>query len=120
MYDDYFREKLDAMKIFKISFTAILFVLLSTAGYANSLAQTPMGETEFVKMFAGKSAEFVREKLGEPENFASKKNESGTVEFWLYKDIVKIGSKGKTFKYTQIGIINNYVETLGNTNREPK
>ncbi|HDY84943.1 MAG TPA: hypothetical protein ENH74_04585 [Methylophaga sp.] len=79
-----------------------------------------MDETTFVKTFAGKSADFVRESLGDPETISSKKNESGTVEFWLYKDIVKIDKKGKTFKFTQIGIINNYVETLGNTNRTPK
>lgn len=113
-------REIDAMKIFKISFTAILFVLLSTAIYAGPLIEKPIDETEFVKMFAGKSAEFVKETLGDPEAISSKKNESGTVEFWLYKDLVKIDDKGKTFKYTQIGIINNYVETLGNTNRAPK
>lgn len=105
---------------FKISFASILFALLSTAVFANTLVETPMDEAKFVKMFAGKDATFVKENLGEPESIDSKKNESGTVEFWLYKDIVKIDSKGKTFKFTQIGIINNYVETLGNTNRQPE
>jgi hypothetical protein len=108
------------MKILKISLAPILFVLLSTSVMANGLLETPMDETTFVKTFAGKSADFVKENLGDPETISSKKNESGTVEFWLYKDIVKMDKKGKTFKYTQIGIINNYVETLGNTNRTPK
>lgn len=49
-----------------------------------------------------------------------RENESGTVEFWVYKNIVKVGNTDKTYKYTQIGIINNYIETLGNTNRSPK
>lgn len=115
-----FVEKINAMKILKTRFVPLLFVLLSTAVYANPLLETPMEEGAFVKMFAGKSADFVRENLGDPELISSKKNESGTVEFWLYKDIVKINKQGKTFKYTQIGIINNYVETLGNTNRQPK
>lgn len=98
-----------------------LFVLLiSFAVNAAPLISEPMDETAFVKMFAGKHSDYVREKLGNPELIDSKKNDSGTVEFWLYKDIVKVNKKGKTFRYTQIGIVNDYVETLGNTNRLPK
>jgi len=96
-----------------------LLLLSVTNSYATDKMANPMNETEFVTLFAGKTAEFVKEKLGEPESIASKNNQSGTVEFWLYKDIVTMGKGEKTFKYTQIGIINDYVETLGNTNRQP-
>lgn len=101
--------------------TMPLFIALSVS-MLNVEAQNieMMSEVEFVKMFAGKDADFVREKLGEPETISSKDNASGTVEFWVYKNLVKMGDTDKTFKFTQIGIINNYVETLGNTNRSPK
>jgi len=101
-----------------IAIASVLFVFAANA-QASGTVETPINETQFVTMFAGKTAEFVKESLGEPEKIASKKNESGTVQFWLYKDIVTMGKNGKTFKYTQIGIINDYVETLGNTNRAP-
>jgi hypothetical protein len=97
-----------------------LLVLLITNVYAAEKVETPINETEFVSLFAGKTAQFVKESLGEPVEIASKNNQSGTVEFWLYENIVSIGKTDKTFKYTQIGIINDYVETLGNTNRQPK
>jgi hypothetical protein len=93
-------------------------LLMMSSIQANPLT-IPMDENEFVKTFAGKSAEFVKDSLGEPDQISSKSNDSGKVEFWLYTDIVKVGKKDKTFKFTQIGIINNYVETMGNTNRSP-
>lgn len=97
----------------------IVFLSINTA-YSDSALDIPIAEFEFVKIFSGKDADFVREKLGEPEEIMKRENESGTVEFWIYKNIVKVGNSSKTYKYTQIGIINNYIETLGNTNRSPK
>jgi len=96
-----------------------LFMPLSNV-YSDERIELPVAEFEFVETFSGKDADFVRQKLGEPEEIMKRENESGTVEFWIYKNIVKIGSSDKTYKYTQIGIINNYIETLGNTNRSPK
>ncbi len=108
----------------KIINNIVMSVFLSlfslNIAYADSDLTIPIVEFEFVKMFSGKNADFVRDKLGEPEEIMKRENESGTVEFWIYKDIVKIGNSDKTYKYTQIGIINNYIETLGNTNRSPK
>jgi hypothetical protein len=49
-----------------------------------------------------------------------KENAGGTVEFWLYKNIVQQGKSDKLYKYTQIGIVNNVIETLGHSNRAPK
>ena len=107
----------------KMITTAFLLLLLVTNLHAEKMIEvvkTPINETEFVTLFAGQTSEFIRGSLGEPEKIISKSNESGTTEFWLYKDIVTMGKDGKTFKYTQIGIINGYAETLGNTNRQPK
>ncbi len=97
-----------------------MIMLIPTVLYAEAKIVETIAEFEFVKMISGKDAEFVREKLGEPDEISSKKNASGTVEFWIYKNLVRIGNGDKTYKYTQIGIINNHVETLGNTNRSPK
>jgi hypothetical protein len=102
----------------KIIAVSSLLLLSATNLYATERLVTPINETDFVVLLAGKTAEFVKQSLGEPEQISSKNNDSGTVEFWLYKDIVSMGKKGKTFKYTQIGIINDHVETLGNTNRQ--
>lgn len=108
------------MNLVKIMATPFFIMLLTPVFQVEAKSVEVMSEVEFVTMFAGKDAEFVREKLGEPEVISSKNNASGTVEFWVYKDLVKMGKNDKTFKYTQIGIINNYVETLGSTNRSPK
>jgi hypothetical protein len=93
--------------LIRFYFLPLCFAMVATV-HAEPIVNEPMNETAFVKKFAG-----------EPEEVSSKSNNSGKVEFWLYKDIVKVGSQDKTFKYTQIGIINNFVETLGNTNRSP-
>ncbi|THK40855.1 hypothetical protein E8Q33_11220 [Methylophaga sp. SB9B] len=103
-----------------LAMSAFLALFSFNIAYADSKLQIPVAEFEFVKIFSGKDAEFVRDKLGEPAEIMKRENESGSVEFWIYKDIVKVGNSDKTYKYTQIGIINNYIETLGNTNRSPK
>lgn len=95
-------------------------LLMSVSVYADSVIKEPIPEFEFVKIFSGKDADFVKQRLGEPDEIIKRENDSGKVEFWVYKDIVKVGTSDKTYKYTQIGIINDYVETLGNTNRAPK
>jgi hypothetical protein len=91
-------------------------LLLSFSVYA----VTPISEIEFIKEFSGKDADYILAKLGEPYKKISKENAGGTVEFWLYQNLVNQGSSEKVFKFTQIGIVNNYVETLGNTNIAPK
>lgn len=96
----------------------ILFLLLNTAFVMAD--SKPINEFDFVDQFAGKNAAFIVNALGEPIQKTSRENEGGTVEFWIYKDIVRIGKTDKTYKYTQIGIVNDAVETLGNTNREIK
>jgi hypothetical protein len=100
--------------------SALIALFSLNVAYSEDSLALPVGEFEFVKIFSGKDAGFVREKLGEPAEIMKRENESGTVEFWVYKNIVKVGNTDKTYKYTQIGIINNYIETLGNTNRSPK
>lgn len=100
--------------------SAFLALFILNTAYSDTEINIPIEEFEFVKIFSGKNAEFVRNKLGEPEEIMKRENEGGTVEFWIYKDIVKIGNSDKTYKYTQVGIINNFIETLGNTNRSPK
>ncbi len=100
--------------------SALIALFSLNVAYSEEALALPVAEFEFVKIFSGKDAGFVREKLGEPAEIMKRENESGTVEFWVYKNIVKVGNTDKTYKYTQIGIINNYIETLGNTNRSPK
>lgn len=95
-----------------------LFLLFNTTIVMSD--SKPINEFDFVDQFAGKNAAYIVNKLGEPEQKMSRENEGGTVEFWIYKDIVRIGKSDKTYKYTQFGIINDAVETLGNTNREIK
>jgi hypothetical protein len=77
-------------------------------------------ELKFLDAFAGKTPSYVRNQLGEPVLIEKKENAGGTVEFWLYKNIVQQGKSDKLYKYTQIGIVNNVIETLGHSNRAPK
>jgi hypothetical protein len=107
-------------KIKRVFLSIIVLICLPLTLQANPIITEAMFENDFVKMFSGKDAKFVREHLGEPLKISSKNNESGTVEFWLYKDIVRMGDKDKTFQFTQIGIINGHIETLGNSNRVPQ
>lgn len=99
---------------------ASIGLLMSASVYADSMMKEPIPEFEFVKIFSGKEADFVKQRLGEPDEIMKRENDSGTVEFWIYKNVVEIGKSDKTYEYTQVGIINGYVETLGNTNRAPK
>lgn len=106
--------------ISRIVMAASIGLLMSASVYADSMIKEPIPEFEFVKMFSGKDADFVKQHLGEPDEVMKRENDSGKVEFWIYKNIVEIGKTDETYKYTQVGIINGYVETLGNTNRTPK
>lgn len=100
-----------------------VFLILTFSGInlvsADMADPHQLSEFGFVKEFSGKSAEYVREALGEPEQVSVRENASGRVEFLVYKDLVKVGNSSNRYKYTQIGIINGYVETIGNTNRAP-
>ena len=76
-------------------------------------------EVAFLKEFAGKDGDYIRNKLGEPDSIEKKENTGGTVEFWLYHDCVRQANSDNIYKFTQIGIVNGAVETLGHTNRLP-
>lgn len=77
-------------------------------------------ELKFLDAFAGKDPSYVRAQLGEPMMIEKKENAGGTVEFWVYENIVQQGKSDKLYKFTQIGIVNNVIETLGHSNRAPK
>lgn len=80
----------------------------------------PVDEFEFIKQISGKDKDYIADSLGKPFSKDIKENEGGTVEFWVYKNIVKIAGTEKIYKYTQVGIVNNAVETVGNTNISPE
>jgi hypothetical protein len=108
-----------AGKIMKI-FSVLLFCLsVTTAAFAQQ-ANDLYEELQFLKTFAGQSAEFVKTELGEPTSVVQRENQGGTVEFWIYQDRVRQGTSDKVYRYTQIGIANGFVETLGHTNRDIK
>lgn len=90
------------------------------ASFSAHAGEKTIEEFKFVEQYSGKNAAYIIEHLGEPDSRISRENEGGTVKLWVYKDLVKIGKTDKTYKYTQIGIVNDAVETLGNTNREIK
>lgn len=98
-------------------FSVLLFCLL-VSGLAFAAQPGPYEELKFLETFAGKSAEFVKTELGEPASVVKRENEGGTVEFWVYQDKVRQGTSDKVYRFTQIGIANGFVETLGHTNRD--
>jgi len=104
------------MKIFSI-FLFSFCTLLSLSVMAET--PTTYEELKFLDAFAGKTPSYVRKQLGEPVLIEKKENAGGTVEFWLYENIVQQGKSDKLYKYTQIGIVNNVIETLGHSNRAP-
>ncbi|MFC6805858.1 hypothetical protein ACFQE2_09085 [Methylophaga thalassica] len=87
---------------------------------ADSTTHKTYEEMAFLKHFTGKTPEFIRTELGEPDSIAKKENASGTIEFWIYRDLVQQAHSDKIYRYTQFGIVNGHVETLGHTNRDPK
>lgn len=106
------------MKSLPLLLTFLLFIPSLTL--AETHTDKPYDEMPFLEQFAGKTAEYVRQELGKPDSIAKKENTSGTIEFWVYNNLVKQANSEKIYRYTQIGIVNNYVETLGHTNREMK
>lgn len=102
----------------KILSVVLLFITLSTAVLAQPDATKVYEEIQFLKTFAGQSADFVKAELGEPDSVVKRENAGGTIEFWVYHDKVRQGSSDKIYRFTQIGIANGFVETLGHTNRD--
>jgi hypothetical protein len=105
-------KKPTAKLLFSLLIPAILF--------ASSVSADTYKEIEFLKTFAGKDGEFVQQTLGAPDSVVKKENAGGSVEFWVYHDLVHQGSSDKLYRFTQIGIVNGAIETLGHTNRQPK
>lgn len=100
--------------------TKILLALSLLTLTVTAFAQhPPFTERDFIKYFAGKDIAYVREHLGEPSKKTMKENAGDVIEFWIYENIVLLNNEGKTFRYTQISLVNNRVETFGNTNRLP-
>lgn len=95
-----------------------LVLLLPGSGRADTADDRPYAEIAFLKQFSGKNADYVRSQLGKPDTVTARENDGGKVEFWVYRDLVRQGSSDKTYRYTQIGIVNDAVETLGHTNRD--
>jgi hypothetical protein len=103
----------------KRPFLFLALMSLGSLAFAANSGST-YEEIDFLKTFAGKSAEYVKTELGEPASVIKRENAGGTVEFWVYQDRVQQGSSDKLYRFTQIGIVNDAVETLGHTNREPQ
>jgi hypothetical protein len=97
----------------------IIFSLLSAPVFAEDTANLPIDEFAFIKEISGKDKAYVTNLLGEPASKETRENDGGEVEFWIYKNVVKIAGSDKVYKYTQVGIVNNAVETVGNTNLTP-
>jgi hypothetical protein len=106
------------MKILPILALSLAF-LFPGMTLAETDKVTSYEEVAFLKEFAGKDADYVKSKLGEPDSIDKRENASGVIEFWVYHDLVKQQNSDKIYKFTQVGIVNNYVETLGHTNRLP-
>jgi hypothetical protein len=104
-------------RLLALFFTALLF---STSVFAGSADRPTYDEFIFLDTFKGKNAEFVLKTIGEPDLIEKKENAGGTVEFWLYENLVRQGSSDKLYRFTQIGIVNDAIETLGHTNLSPK
>lgn len=102
--------------------TAFLFLTLAagTTAFAQQNPARTYEELPFLQEFAGKDADYIQAKLGEPASIVKKENAGGSVEFWIYRDLVRQGSSDKVYRFTQIGIVNDAVETLGHTNRQPQ
>ncbi|AFJ03265.1 hypothetical protein Q7C_2129 [Methylophaga frappieri] len=79
----------------------------------------PVDEFVFIKAISGQNKSYVEEQLGKPFSKEKRENQGGEVEFWVYKNIVKIAGTEKVYKFTQVGIVNDAVETVGNSNLQP-
>lgn len=95
-------------------------IFISFSVFSAEKMDLPIDEFEFIKQISGKDKAYISDSLGKPFSKDTKENDGGTVEFWIYKDIVKIAGTDKVYKYTQVGIVNNAVETVGNTNLSPE
>ncbi|GAB4293109.1 MAG: hypothetical protein Kow0083_06200 [Methylophaga sp.] len=104
----------------KILSVVLLFMSLSISALAEPTSNEAYEEIQFLKMFAGQTADFVKSELGEPDSVVKRENAGGTIEFWVYHDKVRQGTSDKIYRFTQIGIANGFVETLGHTNRDIK
>lgn len=102
-------------------FSSILIVLLfSFPAFSQDAMVLPVDEFEFIKKISGKDKDYVVDNLGEPFSTETRENEGGIVNFMVYKNIVKIAGTDKVYKYTQVGVVNDAVETVGNTNIKPE
>lgn len=106
------------MKFLPILALSFLFMLPGISS-AQADQKKVYEELAFLKEFAGKDADFIKSTLGEPDSIEKTENTSGTIEFWIYRDLVTQVNSDKRYRFTQIGIVNDAVETLGHTNRIP-
>ena len=97
----------------------LMSMLLSGVAISDDNFTFPMNEFSFVETFSGKNKKYIYDAIGKPFSQDSRENSGGKVEFLVYENIVNIGKTDKVYKYTQIGIINDVVETIGNTNLDP-
>jgi hypothetical protein len=107
------------MKLLPLLLSLLLFIP-SISHAADATLQKPYEEMAFLKHFTGKTPEFIKAELGEPDSISKRENTSGKIEFWIYHDLVQQAYSDKIYRYTQFGIVNGHVETLGHTNRDPK
>ena len=107
------------MKLLPLLLSLLLFIS-GISHAADATLQKPYEEMAFLKHFTGKTPEFIKAELGEPDFISKRENSSGKIEFWIYHDLVQQAHSDKIYRYTQFGIVNGHVETLGHTNRDPK
>ncbi|BDZ73567.1 MULTISPECIES: hypothetical protein [Methylophaga] len=107
------------MKLLPLLLSLLLFIP-GISHAADATLQKPYEEMAFLKHFTGKTPEFIKAELGEPDSISKRENSSGKIEFWIYHDLVQQAHSDKIYRYTQFGIVNGHVETLGHTNRDPK
>lgn len=98
----------------------LVICLLAFPAFSQDAMVLPIDEFEFIKKISGKDKDYVTDNLGKPFSIKTKENEGGVVRFMVYKNIVKIAGTDKIYKYTQVGVVNDAVETVGNTNLQPE
>ncbi len=102
-------------------FASLLVIcFLAFPAFSQDEMVLPIDEFEFIKKISGKDKDYVTNNLGKPFSINTRENKGGTVEFMVYKNIVKIAGTDKIYKYTQVGVVNDAVETVGNTNLKPE
>ena len=92
---------------------SLLVALLMTSV---DVAADPLAEKDFIRQVMGQPQAEVRNVMGDPDRITTE----GKYEYWIYHDAVRDMISDKTFRQTQVLMIDGRVADSIHSNSEPK